>query len=270
MDKIRKANSLLKPIKKIRHYESVVNQIMSLISKGKLKIGERLLTERQFAEELQVGRSSIREALRILEILGLIEIKHGDGAFVKAIDFSNILGSITENLSPIFSNDYDTLFDLLELREALEIEIVLLATLNSTEADIEKMKKQLEIMEETNDIKKFIKADYGFHKSLARATGNKIIESILENIKNVMNENYKIIYAYLNTDKNILKQVVKSHRDIFESIKSNNPKKAKEDMEEHMRQNKQNLIDALKMFRKKKNIEKQKASMLNVYQVYKQ
>ena len=86
------------PIRVARRYEGVVEQIREMILKGKFKPGDKLPSERQLCEEFEVGRPSVREALRALEITGLIEIRHGEGAFVKDIDFTHVVLSMKEIL----------------------------------------------------------------------------------------------------------------------------------------------------------------------------
>ena len=78
---------LLKPIKRVRLYENAVEQIQSLILKNDYKPKDRLPPERSLAEQLNISRPSLREALRILSVMGLIEIKVGDGIYVKDVSF---------------------------------------------------------------------------------------------------------------------------------------------------------------------------------------
>src|SRR5659263_63183 len=72
-----------KPYKRTRQHEYVLEKIKEMIVSGDLKPGARLPSERDFSSNLEVGRASVKEALRILEILGLIEVKHGDGSYLK-------------------------------------------------------------------------------------------------------------------------------------------------------------------------------------------
>ena len=83
----RENNTLLKPIKRVRLYENAVEQIKSLILEKKYKPGDRLPAERSLAEQLSISRHSLREALRILDVMGLLDIRVGDGIYVKEVDF---------------------------------------------------------------------------------------------------------------------------------------------------------------------------------------
>jgi DNA-binding FadR family transcriptional regulator len=88
---------LLKPIQRVRLYENAVEQIQTLILREKCKPGDRLPSERSLAEQFHISRHSLREALRILDVMGLIEIKVGDGIYVKEVDFLPYIESL--NLS---------------------------------------------------------------------------------------------------------------------------------------------------------------------------
>lgn len=247
MNGYKKQKRLLKPVKKSRQYENIVEQIRSLILKGEYRPGERLPSERELCKELEVGRPSIRDALRVLEILGLIEIRHGEGTFVRSMQVPDILESITQILRTMFEANYDSLFDLLEVREALEVQIAILASENATDSDIEKIGNCLEGMKKNLLVpEKLMKADDDFHRLLAEATKNDVIGLILENIRSLMFQNYKVIYSFVCQSENLSRKTFQAHKRIYEAIKENGSNKASQAMAEHMRQNKQNLIDAIR------------------------
>ena len=89
---------MLSPIKNTKVYEKVIEQVKDLVKSGELKSGDKLPPERDLSEQLQVSRTSIREALRALEMLGLVETKQGEGNFIKT-DFEN---SLVEPLSIVY------------------------------------------------------------------------------------------------------------------------------------------------------------------------
>jgi hypothetical protein len=92
-------NILLKPIKRVRLYENAVEQIQSLILRNRYKPKDRLPPERSLAEQLNISRPSLREALRILSVMGLIEIKVGDGIYVKDVSFLPYIESVNLSIS---------------------------------------------------------------------------------------------------------------------------------------------------------------------------
>ena len=90
---------MLSPVKSTKIYEMVMEQIKDIVKKGELKSGDKLPSERDLCEKLEVSRASIREALRALQMLGLIESKHGEGNFIN----ENIENSLLEPLSIFFT-----------------------------------------------------------------------------------------------------------------------------------------------------------------------
>src|SRR6056297_3219907 len=136
----------LEPVKKIRLYESIVKQIQHLINEGDLIPGQKLPPERELAEELNVSRTSIREALRALEMMGYLESKVGvgGGTFIKEITIDNIISPFSKVL---LKND-DFIVELLEVRLFLEIESARLAAMRRTDKDIENMQKAIAQMED--------------------------------------------------------------------------------------------------------------------------
>ena len=91
---------MLNPVKNIKVYEVIMEEIKDIVKKGELKSGEKLPSERELADKLEVSRTSVREALKALTMLGLIESKHGEGNFIK----SNFENSLLEPLSIVFLN----------------------------------------------------------------------------------------------------------------------------------------------------------------------
>ncbi|KJZ88583.1 transcriptional regulator, putative pyruvate dehydrogenase complex repressor [Clostridium sp. IBUN22A] len=89
---------MLNPVKNIKVYEAIIEQIKDSVKNGELKSGDKLPSERELAEKLQVSRTSVREALKALSMLGLIDSKHGDGNFIK----SNVEDCLLEPLSVVF------------------------------------------------------------------------------------------------------------------------------------------------------------------------
>lgn len=134
----------VKPIKTKKIYEEIVEQIKELFAQGDLKPGDKLLSEREFAERLQVSRASVREALSALEAMGLIEIKPGEGTFIRQMGVSSII----EPLALLLLMEKDQVFELFELRKILEVEAAGLAALRATSEDVERMFEVIKKMEE--------------------------------------------------------------------------------------------------------------------------
>ncbi len=114
---------MLRPIKKTRLYEGVVSQIEHLIRTKKLSPGDRLPSERELATTLGIGRASVREALRTLDSTGLIDVRSGQGAFLRNLSVDPYLASIRESLSFLLDVREETLLELWEVRQGLEEQI---------------------------------------------------------------------------------------------------------------------------------------------------
>src|SRR3989475_3438037 len=113
----------LGPIKSTRIYEEIVRQVKQLIAEGRLKSGDRLPPERELAEKFVVSRTSVREALRALESLGLIEIRAGEGTFVREMSVDELVGP----LALVLTSQREAIGELFEARRGLEPAIAALA-----------------------------------------------------------------------------------------------------------------------------------------------
>ncbi|WP_040215204.1 FadR/GntR family transcriptional regulator [Clostridium polynesiense] len=175
---------MFKPIKNARVYEQVVEQIKLLIFKGIIKKGDKLPTERELAEQLQVSRTSVREALRALEVIGLIESRQGAGNYIR----ESFNGSLFEPLSTLFILDNGKAEDILEFRELLELQTVVLASERIDSEEAEEMKSILVALKASQDEEESILLDKKFHYYIAKASKNILILNILEVISQLIDE----------------------------------------------------------------------------------
>lgn len=173
----------LKPIRKSRLYEGAVDQIRSLILAHNYKPGDRLPSERELAEQLSVGRPSVREALRILGAMGLIEIRIGDGTYVRDATLLPYLDSLITLISSRLSSQEENILKLWEVRRILEGGTVCLACSRMTSQRLKRMEDCLRKMEEnlhSRDV--FTSTGVQFHQEIAEATGNEILLLIWKNL----------------------------------------------------------------------------------------
>lgn len=162
---------MLMPMGRRKLPEVAVAQIKHLIESGEIKPGDKLPTERELTEQLKVSRSSVREALRTLEALGLIEVKPGLGTFVRsaAREVHDGEDSLT------FQAEID---DLLEVREILETKACRLAAQRGTPEDLDAMARAIDDMQEAlaaGDLAKLVLADMAFHHAITRAARNNLL-----------------------------------------------------------------------------------------------
>lgn len=214
-------------IKKTRIYEEVVKQLKDLIANGELKPGDKLPSERELAAEFDVSRVSVRQALTVLETLGLIERKVGGGTFsvTEKIDFD-----IDPAIALIMSKK-EKLSQPLEVRRMLEPNLAKLAAERAVEEDIINLKSSLKKQEEKikND-ELIIEEDNEFHYYIAKASKNEIALKISELIYDML---------YQTREESIKarggsRRSYEGHIKIIEAIENKDPDAAYEAMMGHL------------------------------------
>ncbi|MDP4178382.1 MAG: FadR/GntR family transcriptional regulator [Bacillota bacterium] len=176
---------MLNPIKSTKIYEKVMEEIKDLVKKGDLKKGDKLPSERDLSEQLQVSRTSVREALRILEMFGFIEVRHGEGNFIN----DNLENSFLEPLSVIFLLLGSKSEEVLELRKIIEPETAALAAKNITNEQLIDLRKIEHELSNTEDNEIRISLDKRFHYKIAEASQNLLISTMMFSISSLI-ENY--------------------------------------------------------------------------------
>ena len=139
--------------------------------------GERLPTERALAEQLQVSRSTVREAIRSLEAMGVVEVRRGDGSYVTSLEPQYLLD--TAAFVTRLLRDH-TVLEMFEVRAILESAATAMAAARMTEADHAELRHQVRRIEEANSVEDILSADLAFHSLIAAASGNAMLVSLLE------------------------------------------------------------------------------------------
>ncbi len=180
-----KGKGMIEPIKRSRLSAEIQQKIQSLIIDGTYLPGERLPSERELAEQFQVSRASVREALRILENLGYLEVRVGitGGTFVRQVTLDNVLDPFTE----ILGSEEDLVLEMIEFRKILETEYARIAAGTRTEDDLLRMQSSLDL--ETREIDEGglgLQGDRSFHEAVARATQNSVFVKMLAMAKGLL------------------------------------------------------------------------------------
>lgn len=221
----------LKPIKTRKIYEEIIDQIKTLIARGELNPGDKLISEREMADMLNVGRSAVREAFRALEAMGIIEIRQGEGTFVRQVRTD----SLVEMLALILLTEKDTTRELLELRKILEVEAAGLACLRHTEEQLQKMEDALNQMEvdiKSGDLGQ--QADWNFHYAVAEATRNSLVVKLMDSIAGIMRRVLQTARQELYKTPGTPERLLREHRAVFEAIRQGLDQKARKAMYEHL------------------------------------
>jgi len=226
---------LFQKVKKKRIYHEVADQIEEAVVSGLLKAGEKLPPERELVGRFDVSRRTLREALRIVEQKGLIEIKVGSrgGAFVKDLTTA----PISESLGLLIRSKKISLRELAEFRLDIESLVAGRAARQATREDVESLKNLLvegESILASNRFnwKAFMEVDQRLHLTLARIARNSIHEFILKTIHENINRYYE---SYLPKDKEVWKQSYLEMRPLVKAVEDGDAKKAFSLAQEHVK-----------------------------------
>lgn len=197
--------------------DEVAEQIRSEINSGKYPAGTQLPIEAELMKTFGVGRSSIREAVRILANSGLIRVQQGVGTFIEAR--TGITEPFVQRLKRADARDLD------EVRHLLEMKIAEKAALNHTADDLKLMQQYLNdrrLAAEQGSVEGCIQADIDFHLSIAKASGNEILADLYQSLA----MHLKNLFAQIYPDTDIFKATMQLHEDLYLSIKARSSKKA--------------------------------------------
>jgi len=217
---------MLPSSKKTRLYETIVAQLGQLIQEGKLCPGDRLPPERELAARLQVSRASVREALRSLELQGLLSSRQGSGTFIAAIGQEELLRA-----SAHLAEEGQTLRDIFELRFLLEPPIAAMAARRATPQDIARLEATVKEQEQQIQLgQSGVEADMAFHAALAEATHNQALLRLGATLMEVLAPSRD---THLQTPERSHLSLL-SHRRILEAIQAGSATQARKAMEEHV------------------------------------
>lgn len=222
----------LEPVRPKRNFENILEQIKGLILSGDLVPGDKLLTERELAEKLEVSRTSVREVLSALNLAGVLEIRPGEGIYVKRVDE----GSVIEPLSLILLLEREDILHILEVRKALEVEAAGLAAERYTAADMAGMETALGAMEE--DVRQGNtgeQADLHFHLAIAEASHNPLLIRLMHTIHDAMNQTLKTTrQLWMSSTAGTPLRLFEEHRSICGAVGDRDKQKARELMYRHL------------------------------------
>lgn len=229
------------PVQTLRVFEQVAGQIEQRILKGELRQGDRLPTERELADQFQVSRTAVREALKILAQKGLVDMRPGRGTIV----IDGVHEAMQDSIGLLMKlklGEVGGSANLVEVREILEIEIAGLAAARATEGEIGALRKAIEIMDENlHDADAFIAADNSFHEALARATQNTLIFILINSIVHLLSEQRKQVFEIEGGPQ----RGQLHHKRILESILARDPEAARMAMRAHLRQVREDVKTSL-------------------------
>jgi len=224
-------NTLLKPIKARRVSDQAFEQIRDLVFRGQLKPGDQLMPERELAQALGVSRPTVREAIRRMVTMGLLEHQQGAGTFVRSLTAQREHNPLA---AAIGGHDA-TLEELLEVRMGLEGQSALLAAQRATAEDLQVMEKALAAMQAEHDAGRLgIDDDVSFHMALAFASKNPVQVYIMKNFYDLLHHGIKENLQALWEEPKSLPIIARQHREIYLAIKDHDPEGAYQAMKRHI------------------------------------
>ncbi|WP_347488858.1 FadR/GntR family transcriptional regulator [Desulfoscipio sp. XC116] len=207
----------------------VAEYISKLIEQGKIKSGDRLPTERDMAEKFGVSRTVVRDAVKTLAGIGVLEVRHGVGIFVATPDSQHI----AKQLSGLLYNNQDTINNLIEVRMVLETAVAGWAAKRHSKEDLKNMAENLKSHEEiikTGDLIAIGEIDRGFHLLLANSSKNPVAIRLMQNLLDLL----QVSSRQTLTIEGRIKQSIEEHYDIYEAINEKDKQKAQEKMKVHL------------------------------------
>jgi GntR family transcriptional regulator, transcriptional repressor for pyruvate dehydrogenase complex len=207
--------------------QSVVNRVLDLIRTGMLRAGDRLPSERNLIEILDISRPSLREALRALSILGVVDTRHGGGAYVTNLEARTLLAPLDFFLALSEAN----LTDTFDSRRVVELEIVRKAAQKATVNDIDDLNGMLLAHEKVlSDPVAFRILDSRFHARLSATAGNVVLERIAYGLYNIGLD----VRRRATEDLSLIRRSLGEHTTIVRSIEAHDPVKAVAAMSLHL------------------------------------
>ena len=214
--------------------ERAADKIIDMIVENALKPGDRLPTELELLQYLNVGRSTVREAIKLLVSQNIIEVRRGSGTFVR-----EQTGVMDDPLGFRFVQDKLKLgLDLCEIRIMIEPDMAALAAERATREDLEQLREAcLKVEELILQGKDYAQWDIRFHTVLAQCTGNSVVHALVPIFTQA------VPFFIDITRKGLLKQTIDSHRDILEAVCAGDGQSAAQAMLHHLENNRRNMLD---------------------------
>jgi GntR family transcriptional regulator, transcriptional repressor for pyruvate dehydrogenase complex len=214
-------------IRRVKLRDQVADMILEMISSGDFEAGDRLPPERILVEQLGVSRTVVREALNLLETRGLLRVEHGRGSVVS----ENGAHAVHMNLGFLLRMQPSTLWELMEMRKALEVEVAGLAAKRATTEDIAAMCATLDRMRERIHAPEgYVDDDVRFHDLLARSARNRVFLMMMEPIADLLLASRQMT----GSKEANAKRAFRAHEAILARVEAKDVQGARREMRKHM------------------------------------
>lgn len=209
--------------------DQIIDQLIAMIADGKLKPGDKMPSETALMEQFGVGRSSLREAIGALSLIGMLTVRPGHGTHVASSEEEPLLSKPLR--WGMFMGWQEKLHEFIEARITIEQTLVGMAAERATEEDLAEIRRGLNMLKSLKLTKrKAIQADLVFHTAIANASHNSVLARFLEElrqpVKNWMEQKASLFGGY--------DRVYEQHEKILDALQARDPVMAKKAMREHL------------------------------------
>ncbi|RLV47830.1 FadR family transcriptional regulator [Nocardioides mangrovicus] len=225
----------LRPVARRSLSDQVTDRLREFIDVNQLQPGDKLMTERELAEQLGVGRSSIREALMVLRAQGVVDVRHGDGIYLQQRPEEVVSSLAVELIAAHIDHPF-----IWETRQAIEVQCARLAALRATEEQLAEMRAGLQLMaEEIAAGRPGLDGDRRFHLGVARASGNPILVELINDIRRAFDRSSETSLTRPGQPQCSLAD----HQQIYDAVAARDADRAAASMLEHLVSTTHDLIE---------------------------
>lgn len=223
---------MVEPSKTQKIYQVIFDSIRDSIINGELKAGQKLPPERVLAKRFQVSRTTIREALMVLEISGIIEIRSSEGSFICPIETRTLINDLS---AAIIKAEDNMVYEMLDVRRLIESECAAQAAVRATSSDLARIRQHLDDMANSKDDEEAgLSADLNFHYAVAQAANSSILFDLMKVLVNRMKGTIRATRSYRFSQPNRFEETINEHKNIYIAISANNPDGARSHMAKHL------------------------------------
>jgi GntR family transcriptional repressor for pyruvate dehydrogenase complex len=216
----------------------ITRKLLDYLLSGEVEPGTKIPGERQLAEALGVGRSAVREAIKSLSLLGLLDVRQGDGTYLSRSG-SDLLPRVIEWGLLL---KVPSIMDLLEARAEIEIVAAGLAASRAGEDEVAVLRQRLDALRQAvGDVDAYVEADIAFHLEIARASGNEVFANLVASLRSLLRVWVDRVLRHAGETESSLAM----HEPIIKAIASADPEAARKAMKAHMDRANRRLGEAL-------------------------
>lgn len=220
----------INPIKNKKAYMQIVEKIISLLNENKIEYGDKLYSEPELTSMLNVSRPTLREALRVLEFLGIVTVRPRKGILINKPEST----SSYKPLIYVLMFEKTSALELFELRRSIQISMARRAAEKRTEEDLKELENIIKINKENicENYDLFAQIDYDFHMQIIKCSRNSLCYKLMETLNLLVTQQIKDII--FNLPMELRQRTVNYHIKIYECIRDKKPNEAAEYMVKHM------------------------------------